>query len=205
MKVYGHPMSTCTRKVLTTLAEKGHEATFVLVDLAKGEQKSPAHLARQPFGVVPVLEADDGTLLYESRAIIRYLDRVLPGTPLTPSQPRAFGWMEQFISVEQSYFSPAAMKIIMVELFHRGEGSEAAARVAEGRQGVQKALGVIEPVLGRQPFLAGDAFSLADVVWMPYLGYLAVTSGKDLVGPFPNVSAWWNRISARPSWKKVAG
>ncbi|QSQ18003.1 glutathione S-transferase family protein [Myxococcus landrumensis] len=205
MKVYGHPMSTCTRKVLTTLAEKGHEAEFVLVDLMKGEQKLPAHLARQPFGVVPAFEADDGTLLYESRAIIRYLDRVLSGGSLTPSQSKSYGLMEQFIGVEQSYFSPAAMKIVMVELFHRGEGSEAAARVADGRQGVEKAFSVIEPVLGRQQFLAGDAFSLADVTWMPYLGYLGATSAKDLVGKYPNVSAWWNRISARPSWRKVAG
>ncbi|WP_338869729.1 glutathione S-transferase N-terminal domain-containing protein [Myxococcus stipitatus] len=70
MKVHGHPMSTCTRKVLTTLAEKGHEATFVLVDLAKGEQKSPAHLARQPFGVVPVLEAmEEGRRLVRRRGV----------------------------------------------------------------------------------------------------------------------------------------
>ena len=53
MKVFGHPMSTCTRKVLTVLAEKGQKFDFVLVDLSKGEHKQAEHLDRQPFGVVP--------------------------------------------------------------------------------------------------------------------------------------------------------
>jgi len=58
MKIYGHPHSSCTRKVLLTLAEKGQEAAFCSIDLYQGEQKSEPHLARHPFGVVPVL--DDG-------------------------------------------------------------------------------------------------------------------------------------------------
>src|SRR4051795_9201851 len=81
MKVYGHPISTCTRKVLATLAEKGAAFEFVVVDLFKGEHKAAEHLARQPFGQVPVLEHDDFRM-YESRAIIRYLDEVLPGKKL---------------------------------------------------------------------------------------------------------------------------
>src|SRR3954471_553461 len=110
MKVYGHPMRTCTRKVLTTLAEKGHEAEFVMVDIMKGEHKLPAHMERQPFGVVPAID-DDGFVLFESRAIMRYLDEKLPGTKLTPPEAQQRGTMEQWISVEQSYMSPKAMVI----------------------------------------------------------------------------------------------
>src|SRR5271169_2565324 len=110
MKLYGHPMSTCTRKVLTTLAEKGHEADFVIVDLMKGEHKQEAHVARQPFGRVPALD-DGGFWLYESRAIVRYLDEKLAGPKLTPADIQDRASMEQWISVEYSYFSPAAMKI----------------------------------------------------------------------------------------------
>src|SRR5262245_37977023 len=109
MKIYGHPMSTCTRKVLTVLAEKGHEAEFVLVDLLKGEQKQPDHLARQPFGVVPVLD-DNGFRIYESRAIIRYLDEKLGGTSLTPTDMVGRALMNQWMSVEQSYLAPPAVK-----------------------------------------------------------------------------------------------
>lgn len=206
MKLYGHPMSTCTRKVLTTLAEKGQEAQFVLVDLMKGEHKQPAHLARQPFGVIPAFE-DEGTMLYESRAIIRYLDRKLPGTPLTPTDVRAYGLMEQYISVEQSYFSPAAMKVIMERFFkpHMGGGAPDEAKVTEGLKGVERVFGIIDPVLGKQQYLAGDSFSLAEVSWMPYMDYFALAGGADLIHQHKNVAAWWSRISSRPSWKKVTG
>ena len=207
MKVYGHPMSTCTRKVLTTLAEKGQEAQFVMVDLTKGEHKQPAHVARQPFGVIPAFEDDDGTMLYESRAIIRYLDRKLPGTSLTPTNPRAYGLMEQYLSVEQSYFSPAAMKVVMERLFkpHMGGGAPDEARIAEGLKGTEKVFGIIDPVLGKQQFFAGDSFSLADISWMPYMDFFVMSGGADLLNQHKNVAAWWARVSGRPSWKKATG
>jgi glutathione S-transferase len=201
MKVYGHPMSTCTRKVLTALAEKGHEAQFVLVDIQKGEQKTPAHLARQPFGVVPVLETDDGFQLYESRAIIRFIDRTVPGTKLTPEDPKAYARMEQFLSVEQSYFSGPAMGIVM-EYFR---GTKDAEKIAKGREGVKKPLEVIDAVLAKQQFLAGDSFSLAEISWAPYVDYLFAMGEGALFDPYKNVKAWWDRVSNRPSWKKATG
>src|SRR5579871_179435 len=121
MKLYGHPMSTCTRKVLTALAEKGHEAEFVLVDFAKGEHKQEPHLTRQPFGRVPALE-DDGFWLYESRAMTRYIDEKLPGVRLQPTDLKDRALMEQWLSVEYSYFSPAAMKIVSELLLGKMHG-----------------------------------------------------------------------------------
>ena len=70
MKIYGHPLSTCTRKVLTTLVETNQPYELVTLDFMKGEHKQPAHLARQPFGRMPTLD-DDGFTLYESRAMCR--------------------------------------------------------------------------------------------------------------------------------------
>ncbi|WP_141591696.1 glutathione S-transferase family protein [Myxococcus sp. AB056] len=207
MKVYGLPMSTATRSVLTTLAEKGQEAELVVVDLTKGEQKSPAHMERHPFGVIPAFEDDDGFRLYESRAIIRYLDRKLPGPSLTPSDVHAYARMEQFISVEQCYFSPSAMKVIWERLFKKvmGGGAPDEARISEGLQGVERVFGIIEPVLGKQQYLAGDGFSLAEVTWMPYMDFFVAAGGAELVGKYPNVAAWWERVRSRPSWKKVTG
>jgi len=206
MKVYGHPMSTATRMVLTTLAEKGREAELVLVDLTKGEHKHPAHLERHPFGVIPVLE-DDGLQLYESRAIVRYLDRKLAGTALTPSDAQSYGRMEQYISVEHSYFTPAAMKVIWERLFKAilGGGAPDEARIEEGLKGVERVFGIIDPVLGKQPYLAGEAFSLAEVCWMPYMDFFVSAGGGALLGDHKNVAAWWERVRTRPSWKKVTG
>ncbi len=78
IKLYGMTMSTCTRRVRCVLEEMGLPYEIVLVDLSKGEHKQPAHLAIQPFGQVPVLEDIDGTKIFESRAIMRYLLKKYP-------------------------------------------------------------------------------------------------------------------------------
>src|SRR5580698_648865 len=98
MKIYGNPMSTCTRKVLTVLAEKQAKFEFVNVDLGTGGHKKPEYMAaHQPFGQVPALE-DGDFKLYESRAMIRYIDEVVSGQSLTPKEPKARALMEQWIS-----------------------------------------------------------------------------------------------------------
>lgn len=205
MKVYGHPMSTCTRKVLTVLAEKGHEAQLVLVDLLKGEHKQPAHMGRHPFGVIPVLEEADGFSLYESRAISRYLDKTLSGPALTPAEPRALGLMEQFISVEHSYFSPVAMKIARENIIKKLHGAPPdQAIVDQARADMSKPFEVLDAALSQRPFLAGDSFSLADVMYMPYLEVLGMAGSSDLIARHKHVAAWWERIRGRPSWQKVA-
>lgn len=204
MKVYGHPASTCTRKVLCTLAEKGVTAEFVMVDIFKGAQKGAEHLARHPFGVVPALD-DDGFELYESRAIIRYLDAKLPGTSLTPKDLRDRARMEQWIGVEQSYFSPPAMKAILEVFFAPMKGATPDPNViANGKAEAAKALDVIERALEKKDFLVGD-FTLADISYAPYLQYLFDTKAGDIIAERPNVSAWASRVLERPSWLKALG
>src|SRR5690349_9913106 len=112
MKLFGNPFSSCTRKALIVLAEKRADATLVSVDLLQGEHKGPAHLARHPFGVIPVLD-DDGFVLFESRAILRYLDARLPGPSLTPSGLRDRARMDQWLSVDQSYVAPPIRSLVM--------------------------------------------------------------------------------------------
>ncbi len=205
MKLYGHPMSTCTRKVLATLTEKGHEAEFVMVDIMKGEQKLPEAMARQPFGVIPVLE-DDGFVIYESRAIIRYLDEKLSGPKLAPTDIRDRAIMEQWISIEQSYMSPKAMVIVMNNLFApmMGKTSDTDA-VAKATVELEKTLDITDKHLAGNEFLAGKTFSLADITWLPYVQYLFGAKAGDLITGRANVGAWWKRVSTRPSWVKAAG
>lgn len=204
MKVYGHPGSTCTRKVLTTLAEKNQTAEFVTVDIMKGQGRSPEHLARQPWGQVPVFEADDGWQLIESRAIIRHLDATLPGTSLTPSDPREKAKMDEWLSVEQSNFTPAVMKILGQLLFAKWRGEEPQMSIVEdGRAGVRKTVAVLEKHLAGREYLAGGQFSLAEISFMPYIEYLFMCGEGALISENPNTAAWWNRCSERASWQQV--
>ncbi len=205
MKVYGHPMSPYTQKVLCTLAEKQHPAEFVLVDIFKGEPRQPPHLLRHPFGLVPVLE-DDGYTLYEGRAIIRYLDARLPGAALTPRDAREMGRMEQWISVEHSYFTPGATDLILEVVLSRRRGRQPdPAVVQKGRAGVEKALDVLDRALGESEYLAGGQFSLAEICYLPYLEYFVACGAGDLITSRPHVAAWWQRISQRPSWQQAIG
>ncbi len=201
LKVYASPVSTCSRKVLCALHEKGADYHFVHVDMKKGEHKAPEHLARQPFGLVPSID-HDGFALYESRAIIRYLDAALPGASLTPSDPKARAMMEQWMSVESSYFSPHALKAIL-NIFYTPKGKEPDPAVtAAGLAGLVTALDTLEKALAGKEYLAGS-FSLADICYAPYLQYLADLGIASGVTDRPNVAAWWGRLSARPSWKKA--
>lgn len=206
MKVYGHPMSTCTRKVLMTLAEKGAHAEFVLVDIMKGAGHGAEHLARQPWGQVPVLEDDDGWQLYESRAICRYLDEKLPGPKLTPADLRQRAAMEQWVSIETSNFTAPAMKIIYQLLFSKFMGKEPDLAVAEeGRKGVRRAVAVMDRQLEGHNFLIGDGLTLADIFFMPYIEYLGMCGEIGLITESPRVAAWWTRVSERPTWLTIAG
>ena len=212
MKLYGMNVSSCTQKALTVCAEKGHEIELIEVNVLKGEDKLPAHLVLQPFGEIPVLE-DDGFVLYESRAIIRYLDQKLPGPALTPSDLRLRALMDQWISVEQSYFSGPVYDLIrsgpVYETIWQSPAASNfppppdAATLARSRAEVARVLDVLDKVLAKQDYLVGPMFSLAEVTWLPYLQYLMASPGAELLHARPHVAAWWQRISTRPSWVKV--
>ena len=210
LTVHSIPGSPFGRAVLTTLEEKG--ASWRFSPLAPGGLRSPEHLARHPFGRVPVLE-HDGFLLYETQAILRYLDRVLPNPALTPADPRRTARMDQVMNVNDWYLFQGVANVIV---FHRVVGprvmglapDEAAIEAA-----MPKARGVFEELarlLSDQPFFAGDAISLADLLVAPQLGFLKQTPEWSALGaPHANIVAWLARMEARPSfqattWDRVA-
>ena len=206
MKLYGTAISTCTRKVLCTLAEKGVEAELISVDIMKGAAKEPSYVkAHHPFAKVPALE-DDGFTMYESRAIIRYLDDSLPGPKLTPADAQGRARMEQWTSVEDSYFSKPALKVIGERVFKPMLGIPTdETNVEAGKVELARTLDVLDERLAHAPYLAGADFSLADLGYLPYVDYLFVAKEGELITSRPHVAAWWTRISARPSWQKVLG
>jgi glutathione S-transferase len=205
MKVYGHPLSSCTRKVLVTLAEKGVRPDFHVVNLFTGEHKGPEHLARQPFGVVPAID-DDGFVLYESRAIIRYLDARFPAPRLTPPSPRDAACMDQWLSVDQSYIAPhtRALAVERIVKKHEGRAADPAAEAA-AEKALGAALAIVDRALAqtRGAYLVGDSFTLADVSLMPYVASLPMIGAAHLLAGLDGLNAWWSRMNERPSWKRA--
>lgn len=200
LKIYGNPVSTCTRKVLMTLAETNTPYELVTIDFATGEHKKPAHVARQPFGRVPALD-DDGFTLYESRAMARYLNERAGGA-LIPLDSKARARMEQWISVETSEFYPHSMKFIYEYIFKRPQG---APTLDAAKSALTATCQVMETQLAKAPFVAGDSFTLADICFMPYLEYCMASPAKEIFAPYSALNAWWSKISERPTWRKVTG
>jgi glutathione S-transferase len=200
IKIYGHPMSTCTRKVLMTLAETGTPFEMNVVDFAKGEHKQEAHTRRQPFGRLPALE-DDGFDLFESRAMCRYIAEKAGGK-LIPGDLKGRAKMEQWISVETSEFTPHAMKFVYEHVFKRAQ--EPGVIEAAGK-GLDATCAVLDKQLSKTPFLAGAELSIADVCYMPYVDYAIGTPAKEIFAKYPHLMTWWNKLGERPTWRKATG
>jgi len=208
--VHSIPGSPFGRAVLSTLEEKG--ASYRFSPLAPGTLRSPEHLARHPFGRVPVLE-HNGFLLYETQAILRYLDRVLPNPALTPVDPTRAARMDQVMNVNDWYLFQGVANVIV---FHRVVGprvlgltpDEAAIEAA-----MPKARAVFEELarlLGGQSFFTGETMTLADLLVAPQLSLFTLTpEWSALVAPHKNLVAWLARMEARPSlqtttWERVS-
>ncbi|HTQ05272.1 MAG TPA: glutathione S-transferase N-terminal domain-containing protein [Polyangiaceae bacterium] len=200
MKIYGDPLSTNTRKVLTTLAELETPYELVHVDFAKQEQRGEAHLARQPFGQMPALD-DEGFALYETHAMCRYLD-ARAGGRLMPTDLRSRALVDQWMSIESANFSAHAMKFVYHYLLRIEQDSTV---LAHAGAAFEKALGVLAKELSARPFIGGQAFTLADICYMPYFEYALLTPAEAHVSKHPSVLAWWSKVRERASWRKVSG
>jgi glutathione S-transferase len=208
--VHTVPGSPFGRAVLATLEEKG--ARYRLVPVLPSKAKSPEHLARHPFGRIPVLE-HDGFMLYETQAILRYLDRVLPQPVLTSADPKRVARMDQVMNVNDWYLFQGVGAVIG---FQRVVGpklmglatDEAAIEVAMPKARVVFA--ELARLLGEQSFFTGDALSLADLLVAPQVDFLEQTPEWSVLGaPHANLVAWLKRMQARPSfgattWARVS-
>src|SRR4030088_1312426 len=163
--VHSIPGSPFGRAVLATLEEKG--ASFRLSPVAPGTFKSSEHLARHPFGRVPVLE-HNGFLLYETQAILRYLDRVKPSPALTPADPRRAARMDQVMNINDWYLFPGVGSVIV---FHRVVGPRVMglkpdeAAIAAAMPRARTVFTELARLLGEQPYFTGDAVSLGDALF----------------------------------------
>ncbi len=201
--LHGIPGSPYVRAALLTLQEKG--APYRLARMTMGEQQSDEHRARNPFGRVPVLE-HDGFMLYETQAIVRYLDRILPAPPLVPADARLEAEMNQVIGITDWYFFP---DISVPIVFQRLIAPKIGRPIDEGRveAALPKARLCIETlagILGSQFFLAGEALSLADLMLVPHMDYFAMTEeGRHILAPHANLTDWLTRMRDRQSVRET--
>ncbi|TEB33526.1 glutathione S-transferase [Coprinellus micaceus] len=205
LKLYGWPKSTCTQRVGLALIEKKVPFEFIMVDLFKGESKTPEYLAKQPFGQVPYID-DDGFILYESRAICRYIAEKYgnQGPNLLPTKDvKSRAMFEQAASIETSDFDMFASKAVFEMIFKPMMGGKSDEAVFQDLvTTLSNKLAVYDKILGKQKYLAGDDITLADLFHIPY-GVLLSAAGTDVMQARPNVKRWFNDLTSRPSWNAV--
>ena len=204
------PGSPFGRAVLAALEEKGTRYRFEA--LAPGGGRSEAHLARHPFGRVPVL-VHDSFVLYETQAILRYVDRVLPTPPLTPADPRAAARMDQVMNICDWYLFQGVSNVIAFQRIIGprllGLRTDMDAIIAAMPK-AHTVFAELSRLLGRQPYFAGDGPSLADILAAAHLDFLAATpEWAPLTADRTNLVAWLERMNQRASfqattWERVA-
>jgi glutathione S-transferase len=200
--VYGPAGSSYVWSVRLALAEKG--VTHELVNVPFGAQRDKAHLSRQPFAKVPAFE-HDGFALYETQAIIRYVDERFPGAPLQPEDVHQWSRMNQIIGIVDAYAWPAIAGTILLNRvlaprFLDRAPDEAAIAAALPR--AQLCLSEINRLMGDQRFLAADFVTLADLMAIPLLYLFAnIPDGKAPVAVHPKLALWIERMETRQSFQ----
>ena len=174
--LYGAPYSVYTRSARLALIEKGVDYTLEMIDVHGPGGMPPGHLARQPFGKIPAFD-HAGFALFETGAILRYVDEAFPGPALQPRDIKARARMTQAISVCDSYLYGHGVWGIVVERVSKPRRGVAVdeQKVAASLPKAEACHAVLADILGDQDFLCGAALSLADLHAAPMLACLAMT------------------------------
>lgn len=200
MKLYVAPGPNSYR-VRIFMAEKGIELPLVELDYAKREHKSPEFLKLNSLGQVPVLVLDDGTIITESVAICRYLEAVHPTRPLFGADAVSQGKIEMWNRrMENEVFGTIGNVTLHTNEFFKERLIQVPAFAEAQRKMIPGKWAWLDREMSDgRAYLAGDAFSMADISGMVTL-WLSEVFSYEVPADLPHVQAWNQRLRQRPSW-----
>jgi len=191
VKLYVNERSGNSYKPRLFLAMLGVPHETVAVDLARREQKRPDYLKLNPRGQVPALE-DDGTVIWDSTAILAYLARKHGGDAWFPVEPEAMAKVMQWLSFAQNEIHYGLQFARAIRHFGRQGNLE------ECRAYGRTALGVLQGHLASHAWLALERMTIADIACCPYV---AMAPDADIaLDDYPAILAWIGRIQAGPGF-----
>lgn len=208
MKLYDYAMAPNPRRARMFLAEKGIEIEKVQVDIPAGENLAPEFLAINPRGLLPTLVLDDGTAIDESVAICQYFEELHPEPALMGADAKS----KAVIASAQRHMEWDGLMPV-AEAFRNGNPAFAnratpgakgvatvPALVERGTAGAQRFLAALNNTLAEAEYVAGDAFSIADITAfcvVDFAKWIKIRAGDE----HPHVQRWYAAVSARPSAK----
>jgi glutathione S-transferase len=192
-----HPLSSFCQKVLIALYENGTPFVPRLVNLGDPAERA-AYLAISPLGKIPALQDGDRSII-ETSIQIEYLDQRHPGPrPLLPANDSDRLEARLYDRIFDLYLELPMQKIVADTM--RAEGEHDPRGVADAHEALKAAYEMIEPRLAGRTWAIGDAFTIADCAAAPGLFY---ASTLEPFGAFANLSAYFERLLARPSFDRV--
>jgi glutathione S-transferase len=212
LEVYWGSGSTPAWRVLLTLAIKGIPYESRLLSFSARDHKAPAFLEVNPRGQVPAIR-DGAFTLWESYAIMVYLDRKHPTPPLFGATAEEAGLIQRLVSEHDSHLFPASQEMGRPILFGGPTGTEGKeATIQEAATRVHHELALLDARLGDRAYLTGAHVTAADVVTFPTIKWLERIATRptaarlDLklmpIGErYPHVAAWCARIEALPGYE----
>lgn len=195
MKLYTFPAAPNAARVRFYLNEKGLALDEVLVNFLKGEQKSATHLARNPTGLVPVLELDDGSFLTESLVIIEYLEELYPEPPMIGTDPLSRARTRAVErSLEMNVLLPVVRYVHAVNSPLGLPPKPAIAQIEAARLPV--ALARVDEGLAGREFVMGEAPCIADCTLLAALNFYRL-GGMEIDTAHGNLCRWFDTYALR--------
>lgn len=195
IRLHTHPFSTFARRVKIALIEKNIPHEEVLVDLAGRQQKTPAYLALNPYARVPTLE-EDGFVLYESSAILMYLEDEHPEPALIPGDAKGRAHVDMHLRLcDAQMAAPAGVIIFQKRFFPEAKWNLEA--IAKASADIGKHLMILDRQLEGVDYLVHDRYTLADIAYIPFLQFLPIMVEAASIPA--NVAAWSKRLLSRSS------
>ena len=228
LHLYHFSMSNCSQKARFCLEEKGLQWTSHPVDLSNNQHLTPEFVAINPKGLVPVL-VHDGVVITESSDIIDYVDQHFPDPPLRPADPaereRMYGWLKLWDETQISLKTLSHNTILkgraagmrtqmgkletlvkndeLVEFMREFTSAEGLSRTRLERatKWIERVLGALDERLAEHQWLAGEAFSLADLAWSIDIHRFDLI--KFPMKRFRAMLAWYHRIESRQGFQRM--
>jgi glutathione S-transferase len=230
LTLYNAAHSTCSQKVRICLAEKNLPFKDIKLDLGKAkEHLRPDYLKINPNGVVPTLVDDDETIV-DSSVICEYLEEKYPQIPLSPADPagrahmRAWmrfleevptaavrvpsfnmGFLPRYEGMDSKTFEGVESDVRPIrKQFYRRMGPHGFRKedVEASIEQIRNTCSRMNAALQNGPWLLGQQYTLADIIVAPLIDRMSDLGMKAVwEGPFPLVTAWYERIKSRPAFK----
>lgn len=198
LKLYCFPRSGNSREVKLALAEKNIAFTQVNVHEKDFNKEDPEFKKASPQGKVPAI-IDDGVYMSEAYHINEYLDKKYPGTPLMPKDEAACVKIRDWVTL---YDKRLVLKIglLVIECLLKPKDQQKEETKVKLRGEINEAMKEVDALVAGKDYLFGD-YSLADIAITPHIAALPIL-GTSIPPELKNMTAWFGRIQARPSFKQ---